>query len=370
MKILELCLSPSLGGLELYMFRCSRELNKTNEVFPVINLKKSRLKDLFKNENLQFICISRFSKYFPLISAYRLVSIIDNNKIDIVHTHCKNDLPLAALAKTISKRKPKLIYYRQMKIPASKDDFYHNFLYSKVDILLVITRKLMIEAKKFLNPAFSNKIKHLYYGVDSLKGQPDKEQIENMKNDIGIETDKFTIGLFSRIEHIKGQHLLIEAIGKIKRDYQINIYALIVGIVMDNKYLQSLKELIMDLHIEKNIIFKDFVKNPQEWMQICDSVALTTYEETFGLVLIEAMHVGIPVIGSDRGGVPEIIDDGKTGLLFESGNADSLSEKIMDYNNNSEKMRRIALEGQKKAKEIFSKERHYKELNEIFKAVI
>ena len=98
---------------------------------------------------------------------------------------------------------------------------------------------------------------------------------------------------------------------------------------MNDNYIASLKKLISEYGLEDKIRFVPFVEKPMEIMQCLNLTILSTYEETFGLVVAESMLVGSPVIGCNAGGVPEIIQDGMNGLLFETKNIQSLSEKIM-----------------------------------------
>ena len=109
MNILELCLSPDLGGLELYMLRTTKALLPRHKMLAVIT-KDARLKQYLKNENIEYTeLLSRF-RFLPIKNAYKLASIIDNNDIDLIHMHWGKDLPLAAFAKILSKRKPALVY--------------------------------------------------------------------------------------------------------------------------------------------------------------------------------------------------------------------------------------------------------------------
>ncbi|MBT8118490.1 MAG: glycosyltransferase family 4 protein, partial [Gammaproteobacteria bacterium] len=109
---------------------------------------------------------------------------------------------------------------------------------------------------------------------------------------------------------------------------------------------------------------------PQQLMQICDCICLTTYEETFGLVLPEAMRAGVAVIGSDKGGVPEIIAHQKTGLLFESENAESLYQQIAQLYDDPAMKQRLASEGRKKADSTFDNDLHFDKLENILSDVI
>ena len=164
-----------------------------------------------------------------------------------------------------------------------------------------------------------------------------------------------TIGIFSRIENQKGQHLVIEAMKKIKSNVQL----LIVGHVMDISYKGVLEKLIMESDLSKFVKFIAHSEKPMRIMPFCDLIILPTYEETFGLVVAEAMIMGVPVIGSDAGGVPEIIEDGKNGLMFETKNSNSLAEKILIFINNKELRRNLAQNAKVYAEETYDYQNHF-----------
>ena len=118
------------------------------------------------------------------------------------------------------------------------------------------------------------------------------------------------------------------------------------------------------------VIFQDFVSQPQQLMQLCDCVTLASAQETFGLVLPEAMRSGVAVIGSNSGGVPEIIDHEKTGLLFDSGNADDLYNQIEKLYLDPALKKVIAEQGKKSADERFNNELHFKQLEQYLQSII
>ena len=135
-------------------------------------------------------------------------------------------------------------------------------------------------------------------------------------------------------------------------------------------YRDTLIALAKSFDVIDLIIFNDFVDNPQELMQVCDCICLTTYEETFGLVLPEAMRAGIAVIGSNRGGVPEIIDHEKTGLLFESKDEQSLFQQISLLYNDPELKYNLARQGKAKADNMFDYDLHFQTLENVFKEAV
>lgn len=363
MNIMELCLSPDLGGLELYVYRASMKLSETDNVHAVIN-QNGKLAERFKNTKLPTSYIGKGFKLLPLFSALKLSKIIDQYNIDVIHMHWGRDLSLAALAKSFSKNKPRLVYTRQMQITRNKDDIYHRFLYKQVDIFITITKVLAKLARSFLSDADKNKVVPLYYGVQEPNRMLSREEKLELREKAGFVESDFVISLFGRIEEYKGQHVVIDAIAKLKRQGNA-VKGLIVGHAMDKDYLLSLKDRVKEKGIETDICFMNFLENPQEWMQACDVVVLATKEETFGLVLAEAMQSGVAVIGTNSGGVPEIIDHNKNGFLFEYGDVENLCKYILEFKEDESKALKYAKAGQVKARQLFDVNEHYIELRKL-----
>lgn len=372
MNILELCLSEGLGGLELYMFRSSITLassvSEKNTVLAVLS-KDSKLDNYFENNSaIKYQYIKNFFSRLPLLNALKLAKIIDHNKIDVIHMHWGKDLPLAALAKAFSRRKPALVYTRQMSITRYKNDFYHDFLYRQLDLMLTITKEIEGVCKKFI-PRYKEKIAQLYYGVKQPEHFLNREEIQSQRRALSFSKQDFIVGLIGRLEPYKGQHLLIKAIHNAKQN-GLDIKALIVGHEMDAGYRDKLKHLAESLGVLDNIVFQNFSRTPQTLMQLCDCVLLATEHEAFGLVLAEAMRAGIAVIGSNRGGVLEIIDHQKTGLLFDSGNDNSLYQQINYIYENADIRKSIAAQGKTKADQMFDNDKHFQALETFMMQVI
>lgn len=365
MNILELCLSPSLGGLELYMYRSAKYLSQTENVLAVIN-KHGKLKAFFEREGLVFSSEKTSIHSFPIFSAKRLATLIDQHEIDVIHMHWGRDLALAALSKYFSKCKPRLVYTRQMKMTRSKDDFYHNCLYGQMDLMLCITDKLAAEARGFLSDEYKAKIKRLYYGVDAPSRLLTQAERLILRKGFGLKRDDFLVGLFGRIEENKRQHLLVDVIALAKKK-ETPMRTLIVGHAMKGPYLENLKTRVADEDLKNEVIFKDFVDRPQDWMQACDCVVLATEEETFGLVLIEGMRVGVPVVGTNRGGVPEIIEHKSTGLMFEPDDIEGLYQCLLSLKTDEALRKKVAEAGKKKAAHLFATEGHFLQLREHLK---
>lgn len=354
-KILAICTSPDKGGLELYFIKLIDYYHSKHEsILPVCKKNSAIHKKI--NSNLFLVESINFFNIFTY--AIKLAKIVDKNKIKIIHVSWAKDILLAVLIKKFCKSNVSLIYYRQMKITRMKNDFYHKFLYKNIDLILVITDKLVAEARKFL-PVSDIKIQKLAYGISkpSLNVEQSKE---NFLKQYDFNPDISTIGVFSRIEDQKGQHLVIEAMHKIK---PIATQLLIVGHFMNNHYRTLIENLILNYNFQKQVKFINFIDNPMSIMPYFDLIILPTYEETFGLVVAESMMMSVPVIGSNSGGVPEIIQDETNGLMFETRNSDSLAEKILMIINNKDFAKKLSQNAKVYAEQVYDYKKHFNLLN-------
>ncbi|MCX6075027.1 MAG: glycosyltransferase family 4 protein [Campylobacterales bacterium] len=353
-KICELCLSPDLGGLELYMMRTAHYLK--DECVSIIN-EKGKLKSYFENTEYRYFTLKRRNLFFSWISARQLARIIDKEAIDVLHLHWTKDLPLAITAKLLSKRRPKVVQSRHMRMTRFKDDFYHRYLYKNMEMILAVTQQVKEQIEKFIPTDIRPKTELLYIGAH----QPmiiSKEEKKSHQEQLGLGKS-FTVGIIGRIEPAKGQHIVLEAVKKL-RAKGLETKALVIGAAMEESYLQKLQNEYGDV-----AIFTGFTTQAQAMMQMCDVMVLATENETFGLVLIEAMMCGVCVIASNRGGPLEIIDDGVNGLLFKTFDSDDLSDQLELLQRDTVVKERYAIAGKKKALEVFESEKQFKELKTV-----
>ena len=363
MKIISLCLSESLGGLELYALRSAVQLSKKNDVL-FISPPVAMLNERLQQNEITTRHLKPSFRPLPILTARKLARTIDEFDADVIHMHWGKDLPLVSLAIKLSRKKPAMVYTRQMQITRMKTDFYHRFLYKEMSLMLAITNQLRDRCARMLGEVTGERVETLYYGVPEPEQPFSANEITSKRDTLGFDEHDFIVGLFGRLEDQKGQHLLIKAIAQAKQK-NTELKAIIVGHEMVAGYVEELKKLASELNVSENIVFMDFIDKPQQIMQICDCVLLATYMETFGLVLPEAMRCGIAVIGSNAGGVPEIIDHDKTGLLFEPKNVDDLEKQISTLFDNKEKRQQLALAGKQKADIVFNNEQHFKQLQKL-----
>ncbi|MEA2020604.1 MAG: glycosyltransferase [Patescibacteria group bacterium] len=207
------------------------------------------------------------------------------------------------------------------------------------------------------------KVEVIYNGIEI-----DKFEIRNTKSKIRKELevgeDNKVLLYVGRIEKEKGLGKLLRAVSNIKSQsagWQTNFKLIIVG---DGKYLGELKKLAGELGIADKVIFTGKVpyEDVPKYYAAADVFVLPSLrQEGLPMTLPEAMASGLPVVASKIGGIPNAVEDGKTGFLVEPGNVEELSEELIKVLKDDKLREHIGEEARGLAKEKFSQESMVKE---------
>jgi glycosyltransferase involved in cell wall biosynthesis len=147
---------------------------------------------------------------------------------------------------------------------------------------------------------------------------------------LSLPENVFIAGTVGRLDPSKGQDVLIKALDLLKKK-NIEIHALFVGKETygdSRKYPEYLKELSAQLGVQAQIHFREFTSEPVLAFAALDVFVMSSHAEAFGMVTVEAMASGLPVIGTDAGGTPEILEEGKVGLLFPPDDHEKLADAL------------------------------------------
>ena len=132
----------------------------------------------------------------------------------------------------------------------------------------------------------------------------------------------FQIVYVGRLEKVKNVATLIQAFSKIQNN---NPTLTIVG---DGRERTALESLVRDLKIEDRVVFTGFQAEPSQFLCSADLYVLPSYSEGFGIAAVEAMFLKVPVLATQVGGVPEFINDGENGWLFNPTSVKDLAAKL------------------------------------------
>jgi len=292
----------------------------------IIKLKKL----LEKNEVKLIYCADNLSKLIGGIAG-KMAGIK-------VVAHCHDDFKEDVLGKT-------------MRI------FYLMFL----DRILTVSER--VRNYFTVNGKISQKAITVYNGINANVFNPQVVS-SNIKNELGLGKNTFVIGSIGTLEKDKGQKFLIEAIAILKSEGINNIVCLICGTGPEET---NLKRLVDAKGVSDEVLFFGFRNDIPSVLKILDMVVITSLTiESFSMVAVEAMSMKVPVIATKVGGLPEVVDDGKTGILIPPGDVDALHKSLKYLIENSEIRINMGKEGRQRVLERFTIEENVRKTEQVF----
>jgi len=298
------------------------------EVTALCNFREVEMEDLRKHniEVLPFSLKGELNPINDLQALIKVVKILKKQDVDIIHCHGFKAGLIGRMAAwitgcpcvyTIHNFLPEAV----SKIKRMAAIWIEKTLFFKTDYIIAVSQAL----KKYAINTFGipeDRIEVVYNGIQIPQSEDDGICI---RKKWGIKEDDILVGTVARLIRSKGIDFLIKAIPKILSQYP-NVKFMIVGSGPEE---ERLKEFAESLNCSNNIIFAGYVKYIWYYYKAFDIFILPSLSEGLGISVLEAMASSKPVIASNTGGIPEIIEHGVNGYLISPGDSGEISEAIL-----------------------------------------
>jgi L-malate glycosyltransferase len=345
------------GGIPRAVYNVFTELSTSYQEFEIhiCSFSSKKSNTLRKNKNLfihyYYLPFTDYPILIPniLIKLY-VKKIINQIKPDLIHIQGISKAADAALQLNFF---PIIItvhgiIFQESKFRTGILGHYHSYVGNKLENRILKLAKKIIAVSPYVKKEIEQKttaeIQVIFNPIDPKFFDIKKYEVRNRILFVG------------GIEPRKGLHILVEAINFIKPiipDVQVHI----VGSVRKKDYFSKILHIINQNELDNLITFRgplDETDLLEEYSQASIFV-LPSKEESLGIVLLEAMATGTPIVASNIGGIPNIILDGENGFLFEYGDVQKLSELIVNLLLNDRQRNQIGNTGKIMAKEFHRK---------------
>ncbi|NUO09140.1 MAG: glycosyltransferase family 4 protein [Candidatus Brocadia sp.] len=201
----------------------------------------------------------------------------------------------------------------------------------------------------------------------------DQKAVFTLRNQLNIGASDVLVALVGRINRWKGQGLLVDAASILWEKGIRNIHYLIVGSPPDGRehFKNNLLAKVSVSPAKAKITVMDFREDIYNIWDASDiAVVPSTEPEPFGMVALEAMAAGKPVIAAAHGGIKEIIVDGETGLYFAPSSAEDLANKVEDLSKQPYKREQMGSKGMERLKSFFNHENYVLEFSRFYEKVL
>lgn len=323
MHILHIITTCDIGGAEVQLLALAKQQIKSDHQISILPLKgSSSLKREF--EDCGAIFLDFLENKNPLMQLFSIKKLLKKKRFDIVHAHLPRAQLISALASTTA---DKLIVTRHDAMPfyssGSKKlsmalwKIVKNRSKRTIVISSAIARK-MLEREEIQNVS---DVVVIHYGLESSSNQnnvlPTKLLSIKKSQDI-----KFVC--VARFVEEKNHESLIRAFAKLKSQKSfVQLFLIGYGTLE-----QRLRTIVQELSLDDSVQFMGRRRDIQQLLSVCDVSVLPSHTEGFGLVLLEAMQAGLPILASRVDAIPEILGE-KCGLMFDPRNVEDIFQKMM-----------------------------------------
>jgi len=277
---------------------------------------------------------------WDFIAAHFCHGELIQKKIDLVHAHTSHGASLAALA-TLKSNVP-IVLSRRVDFHLSRNPF-SKWKYNRSKKIVAISEG--VRAVLLSDGIPDEKIVVIPSGIDFSR----YDHVQPVsKSEVRIPAGSFVIGQVAALEDHKDQDTLLKAFALLWSKYP-HTHLVIVG---EGSLGKKLKRLVADLRLSEVVHFMGFQAEPLRYLKTFDLFCLSSKEEGLGTSILDAMALKVPVVATKAGGIPEMVEEGKTGYLAQPQNPASLAEALARGIKEKERSVSICSEAYRKARQF------------------
>ncbi len=349
----EISLLNLVNGLNkrLFMphFACSREGPFIDELRKI---------DIFP-DFVQFPAIKWPNPVRIFNTVRNLTRIIRKKQINLIHSNQPRSNLFGAIAAKI-KDVPIVWHERCLERGRFDSDNIFSFLPDRIICNSGAVRERFTKWK-----GTDTRIRTIINGVDLKKFNPESNG-SSIRTEFNIDKDEPVIGTIGRIDPEKGYECFLESARIVLQAFK-NVRFLIVGGSFNNPSLEeSLHEMSKEKGIDKKTVFTGFRNDIPQILAVMDIVVLPSEIDACSRVLFESMAMSKPLVATNVGGTPEVVQDGITGLLVNPRDPSGMAGCIMKLLRNKYLAEQYGAAGRKRVEEMFTIERNTRETEKVY----
>ncbi len=346
MNILILATHCNTGGITSYVLTLTKGLVQKGHSVHIVTSGGDREKECERvgaiHVRLSIRTKSEVSyKVFMGIPA--IIKLVKQQQCDVIHAQTRVTQVMAAIVS----------FFTRVPYVATCHGFFKPRFFRRIfpcwgNATIAISQQV----KEHLINDFScdpNSVFLLPHGLDVSTKEWTPQEKEERKNVLGLRS-KTIIGIVARLSDVKGHDVLIRAMPKVVKQVP-DVDLVIVG---QGKTEPFLRKLVHEFSLESYVHFFPSVNGDDNLLPLFDVFVMPSRQEGLGLSVMEAQAQGLAVVASNVGGIPSLIENGKTGVLVSKENPEQLADAIIDLLKDTDKRKRIACAAQAFAIKNFS----------------
>lgn len=335
---------PSVGGSGVIATELGKKLaERGHEIHFITSSMPFRLKGFYQAVTYHEVEVNNYSVFqyapYDIALANKIAEVIDDEGLDVLHMHYAIPHAVCAiLARDMAKRHVGIVttlHGTDITVLGVDSSLKGAIRYGieKSDIVTAVSRSLVKQTHQLIAP--KQQIETTYNFIDTADYHP--QDVTHLRKMLGIKPEEKVLLHVSNFRKVKRVQDIVSTFRYVHD--QIPCKLVLVG---DGPERHPILEEVRGTPYEKDILFLGKQENVAELYALADLFLLMSEKESFGLVLLEAMACGVPCIGTDVGGIPEVIDHGENGYIVPQGSVEKAALLIVELLGNPEKYRLFA----------------------------
>jgi glycosyltransferase involved in cell wall biosynthesis len=307
------------------------------------------------------------------LAAWRLARLIRRVRPDVVHTHTAKAGAVGRAAALLAGRRPVVVHTFHGHVLRGYFGTLGTLAFRAIETVLArATDRLVAVSPEVrdelvgLGVAPASKFSVVRLGIELEPRVAFDGDAAEVRRRHGIGTERFVVGWFGRMTAVKRTDDLLSVLAAL-RERGIDALLLFVG---DGDDRERLEERAHELGLAQACLFLGYQEDVAPWYAICDAVVLTSASEGTPVTIIEALAAGRPVVATDVGGVPDVVDEGETGFLVAAGDTHAMAERLELLARDPARRAQMGREGRKRVLSRYAVDRLVGDVDALYRELL
>jgi glycosyltransferase involved in cell wall biosynthesis len=361
LKVLLLQDTTNYAGTEAHVLTLAKNLAKHTDVSPIVGVTAGgELHMRCAAGNIPYRVLPKTPGMLNLEGIIAVAKMLRNHEVDVVHAHNGRTSLVAVCAKLLI-RKGRVVltqhfiepdYVNRRGLTGKLAGMIHRFVLTNVDQHICISEAVRTAFldRQDQGVVDSESVNIVQNGIDNIYGSLERAECrKTLFSELNLHLGTPIVLCVARLEPEKDVQALIKAVSAIKTS--VRFHCLIVG---DGNERNSLEALMRDTKAQDRVSFLGFRNDVPSIMKSADIFVLPALAEPFGLVVVEAMMAGLPVVAINNGGPAEIVIREQTGILVTCDDGNAMGKAIATLLENPTLCHSMGIHGQQRAQTVYS----------------
>ncbi len=289
-----------------------------------------------------------------------IAGLIRRERVDVVVTHSGTDSFLAGLATRLSSRRTVVVRTRHLALPITSRPTY-SMIPHRVVTVSEYVRRYLVEERGIQ----SRQVLAVPTGIDLGRFDP-KTVPGGFREAEGIGAKRPLVGVIAILRRKKGHHVLLDALPEVLAEVPEALFVF----AGDGPQQENIEKKIAELGVERNVRLLGLRHDVERILKEIDLFVLPTFQEALGTSILEASAMERAVVSTRVGGVPEVVREGRTGLLVEPDNATELAGAVIRLLKDPKLRATMGKEGRRLVEADFSTTRMVEKLHGLYSVLV